>query len=217
MNLYLTRKRLIIGGAVLAGVLLLAGGGLAWLLSEPSVPPEPPTDDPKQLVEIMASKQFASLNDQQKQAYMQKLAGEGSPRQAFRAARELPDEQRQQFRENVGSMMRQQFEQRIDAYFALAPEQRDAYLDEQIDQMQAHRQQRQARRAEQTTSSGETGSDAQRRPRRDGPRRGFTPDRMKRRIEHSDPERRAKFMEYMKAMRERMEARGIEPPHHSRG
>jgi len=207
-------------GAVTLAVLAAGGGGLGWWMSRPEIPTTPQSDDPRQLVAAMASEDFAKLSDSQKQAYFQRLTADGSPREAFRASRELDETQRRQLRQNIRPLMRQEFDRRVDEYFALPEEQKAGYLDEQIDQMLAMRKQFEARHAQRaatrpartqpTTQSADGSGDSEPCRSGSGRRGGFTPDRLKNRIEHSDPERRAKMMAYMKAMRERMAERGIE-------
>jgi hypothetical protein len=206
-------------GVVTLAVLAAGGGTLGWWLRRPAIPATPQSDDPKELIAAMASEDFAKLSDSQKQAYFKRLTADGSPREAFRASRELDESQRRQLRQNVRPLMEQEFERRIDEYFALPAEQQTGYLDEQIDQMLAMRKQFEARRAERaatrparTQPSGEASADGddQHRRRSGGRHRGPSAQRLKRRIEHTSPQRRAKFMAYMKAMHERMEQRGIE-------
>lgn len=213
----MTRQHMTIGVVTLA-VLAAGGGSLGWWLSRPAIPTTPQSEDPKELIQAMASEDFAKLSDSQKQAYFKRLTADGSPREAFRASRELDESQRRQLRQNVRPLMEQEFERRIDEYFALPAEQQAGYLDEQIDQMLAIREQFRARRAQRaatrparTQPTGEASSDGDSNRRRSGGRhRGPSAQRLKRRIEHTSPQRRAKFLAYMKAMRERMEQRGIE-------
>lgn len=215
----LQRKHwLAIGG----GGLLLAAAALGAVVLWGSTP-EPQSDKPEDLVAFIATEDFARLPENKQQQYLTKLReSDGDRREAFRTVRDLPEEQRRQFHQNMRQQFQQRMEQHIDEYFALPPEQRQAKLDETIDHMLARRKEFEARRAQRrqqastrprsegnNTSSRDGNAD---RRQRSGRRRGDPAERLKRRIEHSNPERRAKFVEYMKQMRKRMEERGIEPP-----
>lgn len=86
--------------------------------------------------------------------------------------------------------MEQGMEKRMNGFFEVAPEQRTAYLDKMIDEMQERIKQMPARDA-----GG-------------GPRGG--PAGMRARMEKSTPEQRAKFTEFFGAMRKRMKERGLD-------
>lgn len=184
----MNKKRLWI---ILAGVvLLICAAGLAYTVW-PSSPPDPAQTSPDEIASYVASNKFGKLDDKQKQEYLAKVG----PR-LFQASGDLTDQQRQKIRENVGSLFRRGMEERIDEYFELSPEERPAHLDRMIDGMEAMRQARPDRT----------------RPDR-GQRPGFTPDRMKNMIENTPPKSRAKFVEFMKQMRERRRQRGLSDPH----
>jgi hypothetical protein len=230
-------------GATTAAGMLAVAGAVATLLLWPAPLPDASQQSQEEVVKFVASEQFASLSADQQQPYfdrMRELRREGDGRRGFRDLNLSEDEQ-QRLRQNMRASFERRMDETIDEFFALAPEQRDAYLDTQIDDMQKRmaewRNRRSQRRQDEPrrqpdrepqaggseSSQGSSGSEGEQdRPRRrDGDRRrhGPTPERMKQRIEHSDPVKRARRMEYMKAMRDRMEARGIEAPwhRHSRG
>jgi hypothetical protein len=202
--------------AIGGGLLLITATVLGVVLigSEPA----PQSDSRDDLIKFVASEDFASLSEDKQRQYIQRLGEGGNRREVFRAAREqLTDEQRQQLRENMSSMMQQQMQKRVEEYFALPPEQRQQHLDATIDEMIARREQFATRRAERqaqgetnrpesSTSDAPNQTDQQTRR----PRRGPSAERLKRRIENTDPETRARFVQYISDLRARMEERGVE-------
>ena len=153
--------------------------------------------NPGKIAKYMASDEFAKLDESTRREYFRALRDN---------ADKLSDQDRDKLRESMGRSMRQQMQARLDEYFELPADQRQAHLDNIIDRMQA-------RRANGMPAPGNPPPDDRPNGQR-GPRRGFTPDRLKRMIENTPPERRAKMAEFMKAMRKRMEERGISGPGH---
>ena len=139
-------------------------------------------------------------------------------RTELRAMTENLDEgQREQVFREFGQSMRRQFTERIDKYFELPEDQRVAYLDEQIREMEKWRQAREANRVEGGNGrGGQAGA-----PGRGGPpggdRRGNRGDDgsgmsgRRRMLDRTSAEERAKFTEYMQAMQERREQLGLPP------
>ncbi len=171
-----------------------------------------PNASPKALVQFIATERFANLPPDQQKPYLdalEKIPG-SERREVFRQAN-LSDEERQAAFENT---MGQQFEKRMDDFFALPPgPQRDAYLDRIIDQMEARRNRATTRQA----AGGNAAANGQRGGRgnwggggRGGRNGGVDPARMKRRIERSSPERRTKFAEFSAALRARRQQRGLQ-------
>lgn len=196
-----TRRTIVI---VLVVCAILAGGAAATILLWPQpAPPDIATQSEQDVVRYVASEQFSKLPEPKRQVYLQAVADRFEGRPPDMRDVELSDEQRDRLRENVRPMFRQRMEQRIDAFFALPEEQRDAYLDDMIDRMQEMRNRR-PRDAGRGDRQGRRGG-------------GFTPERMKQRLENTPPDRRAKMAEFFRAMRQRMEDRGIEPPGRVRG
>ena len=132
----------------------------------------------------------------------------------------LNEGQREQVFREFGQSMRRQFTERIDKYFELPEDQRVAYLDEQIREMEKWRQAREANRGEGGNGrGGQAGG-----PGRGGPggppggdRRGNRGDDgsgmsgRRRMLDRTSAEERAKFTEYMQAMQERREQLGLPP------
>ncbi len=186
----------LVGGAVGAAVLF-------W----PASPPDPTAQTPEEVTKYMASKDFAGLDAEQKRQYFQAARQTQTSQPWRRPSGDLSEEERKRFRENVRPMMQQMMEGRVTKYFELPPQERVGYLDEMIDQMQAMRQAMGQRRREPAARGGTSDSAS---GRRRGPHgQGFTPERMKRMIETTPPEQRARFVEFHEAFRARMQQRGI--------
>lgn len=180
--------------AVLAGAVW---AGLA-LFQEPTPVAKSVADTPLEVAQYMASEGFSKLSAEQKKEYFHKAGEKFDMGSYFSVRDQLTEEQRRTLRQNMRPMFHNMMEDRVNKYFELPQEQREAYLDEMIDRMQEMRRNHQAnRRNRDANQSGQ-----QR-------RRGISPERFKNRIEKSSPEDRAKRVEFMKAMRERMKKRGI--------
>lgn len=164
---------------------------------------------PEQTVEMLASEEFADLSPDRKEAYYQELIdtseGAGEERRAsgmrafFQASQEMEEAQKERLEQNARELGMAFMERRLDEYFALSQEEKNAHLDSRIDQFQQWRE-----RAKSQESSGEGGG------RRGGGRhQRFTPEHLDRLIQTIPAERRAKFSQYHQDMRDRMEERGI--------
>lgn len=133
-----------------------------------------------------------------------------------------PNTRRDYARRAFGQMMTQ----RAKEYCELPPEERTAYLDELIDDMQSRRREFESRRGEfgprprgrgfmrprngeqgGEQDGGQDGEQDRRPPRR--PRRG--PEDMRARRERIDPTSRAQMSAFRRAMGERMRQRGMTP------
>jgi hypothetical protein len=187
------RKYVLIPSSALAALVVALA-----LLPDRAVP-DPEAQSPEERAAYAASKSFARLSVDARRAYLQAAGmGRGGARPEPGT---LSEAERTQLRKNVGEVRREDMQQRVQAYFALPPAQRTAYLDEMINQ----RLQREATRDRDDDRGGPGPG-----PERGGEGRGPTPERMKKRIENTPPEERAQMTEFRKAMRERMQARGIE-------
>lgn len=217
-------------------ILVAAGGATAgYLLLRTPAAPDPATLEPEQLVQYMASPAFAEQSDAVKQKYFQALrpgrggeergrsgqpttrrtdgadANDAQRRADFRRMRafmraDLTEDQRRQLMENMRPMFEQRMRERMQEFAQLEGEQRTAYLDEIIDRW-ANRPPRPPRPEGQRSGRQRDGNDR----RRHSGRRGFTPDRLRAMIEHAPADVRALHMEFRKALRQRMQERGIEP------
>ena len=200
-----------------AGAVVLAAGGLGvWFiwLAPPPAPPAPEDQSPEQIRDYLASRDFAAQPAGVRQAYFEKAVASGTDsarRRRLFGRGELTDEQRQQLRRNVRPLFEKMMQKRMDEYFALPPEQRTAEMEKMIDRMMAWQRQR---------GEGQPPRDGQAGAPGEGQRRGGRApslERIKQRIENTPPEDRAKWMEFIKDLRKRMEQRGIEfPPRRGR-
>ena len=207
-------KRKIASGVVV--ILLISGSVWAWMRR-----PDPEVARVKQLLQAEVAKPNATP-DQRRQTFqlvhqeMEKL----SPTQR----REVG----QQLREGI----QQRRDQQIAAYFALPPQQRVAYLDKEIKQMEQRRKEMEARRAQSGQSGagnaggwrgGPGGAQAGGGPQaNNGPRppRDNSPEaRATRRVEHLDrstPDQRAMRSAYRADIQKRRAQLGL-PPMTGRG
>lgn len=146
-------------------------------------------------------------------------------------AERLSPEQRDRLRDEGRQRWEQHAEQRLTEFFALAPAERKAELDRQIDQMEAWR-----KRAEQRRNSEEGRSGGRGGPGRgqDGASAGASADgpgtgggssrfrsrssdperrneRRRERLDSTTPEQRARWTEYRRQLTERRAERGLPP------
>jgi len=184
-------------------VLGLAGSAAAVFIWAPwARPPDPTTQQPEQIAAYVASERFARLPSTRKKQYLNR-ARQVADWRRFRRI-DLTDEQRQQLRRNVAPVMQEMMQERIDEYFKLPPEQRQAQLDEVIDAMR-NRPRPQARsRPTSRPRNAAAGAGGRR-------WRGFSPQRLKNRLENTPPEVRARREQYFRDLRQRMRQRGITP------
>ena len=139
-------------------------------------------------------------------------------RETFRRD-DLSDEQRDQIRSNMRQAWTGMIDDRVDQYFATAPEDRDAFLDKQIDEWQSRMKEweerrRQRERERQAGDQQNGGGDEQAQAERN--RRGWrgpqTREQRKVRSESRDPDESARRAAYFSAIRKRAQVRGIEMP-----
>jgi|GEM_PF-1941854 len=203
---------------ILASIAAVAGAVVLGVAYWPEGPikagpvPEPIAQTREDVVQYMASKQFAALPVDQRQDYMQRARQAHPDLRGRRGGGagdvELTEEQRDQLRSNMRSVMEDRMRQREEEYLKLPPEDRTAYLDKIIDEMQ----QRMAERTTRPRRDADTPRDPNAPPdanRPAGRGRGFTPQRMRERIETADPAQRAVRAEFRKALQKRMEERGV--------
>jgi hypothetical protein len=148
--------------------------------------------------------------------------------------RDANEDTRRQMGEQIGEAMRARMESQVTGYFAQPEDQRTAYLDKIIDEMQARRAEFLARMDPNRLldANGPPGfgpPDANGPPRFGPPdANGFrrfamrgqnagqrprpNPERMRERSERMSADMRVKMMQFRRAMRERMEQRGIQGP-----
>jgi CRISPR/Cas system-associated endoribonuclease Cas2 len=216
---------LILGAVVAAAALTVGAAMLGWRARGRTAEiPDPEKQEPKDIVKFLASPEFAARPEPERYRYFRTLA-DGSPERVMRYvfAGNLNDAEREKLEANVRPLMQKMMKERMDEYFAKSSEERAAFLDKEIDRMQERRKEWEARRAQDpsaasrppdTVTPGASASNpaAASAPGTPGPRgpHGFSPERLRQRIEETDPATRAQFVQFMLDMRARMKARGLE-------
>lgn len=189
-------------GAAAAGVVIITGA--VWGFASWSNGDEEKSIVPKEL--------SAAVLAEQAKTDPRKL-GE-TMRETFRRD-DLTDEQRDEVRRNMRQAWTGVMDERVDDYFAAAPEDREAILDKQIDEMQERmtgwaerRKEREREREARDNQDGEQDkADQERRRRWRGPQ---TRAQRKSRSESRDPDKSARRSAYFSAIRKRAQARGVE-------
>jgi len=207
------RQNAMVALAAVTLMAAVAGLGL-WLRATPEPPvvgPRPERQTPEEVVRYLASPAYEELDPKSREAYFEGAVNRFDQENVNwpALADPLSEEERQRLQRNARPLLRQMMERRVDRYFELPPEERTAYLDEMIDQMEARFRAAHARRAR--SEEGPRAA-AEATPDRGPPhpRRGrFTPARLKQIIENTPPEKRARFVEFMKVARRRRIERGI--------
>ncbi len=180
-------------------VLVVAGGITVWGMTR-------------------SSAEQSTLPEELSVASIKSQMSEGSDqlRQTMRAQEDLTDEQRQELRRNMREAMGSMMTERVDEYYAAAPEEKDAVLDQHIDEFQERmkewRKRREERRQEQGDDADQERNREEWRERMRGQRGGGTSEQRKSRSESRDPDQMVRRMSYFQALRRRMTERGIEMP-----
>ena len=200
--------------AVVAAAAVTYGVYYVWLTTPPAMP-----ETLEQAVEVVNSPRFAQLSPQRKEAYQTRMMelfreADDTEREAVRdRVRDEPE-----LRRGMRDTMREVMFNRVQAFATASPSERKKMLDEDIDRMQQMRRNRPPRpeggerRGGGGGPRGDRSDDGSAENRQRDPDRPSRRERMQDRIEHGDPQRQALMMEYWRALRERMEERGIERP-----
>lgn len=193
-----------LGGVIPAS--MIAAVVLGSLYSRSSTPP-PAVDvdalSPDQILARMKSGELQTLAPEDRRATVHKLTEDRETFHEMMQDDTTTEEERNRLRETMRETFREEQQARVKEYFALPKEERDAYMDKLADEM--------AERFQRWQQDGQ----ANRPPRDDnanaanGERRGPSLDRMKERIESSDPVERAQQAEFRRVMREKMATRGM--------
>lgn len=222
MNLTLdSRKKKI----VLISLLVLASGGVlsggiyyTWLITPPGAP-----KTAEQALKTIGSARFERMPEYRKAQYFE---------QTQKLLEQIPQEKRQQMiqetmkdpemRESLHAVHENTMNQQMIKFANASPQERTKMLDEIIDNMQSGRGMGGmgfGRPGGPPPGGGRAGQAGQGGPGRPngpggpgGPGRGNFRERMQRRIQEGNPQRMAMRMEFMRAVRQRMEQRGIQPP-----
>jgi hypothetical protein len=188
----------------LIAALVLACGLLGWAVFAPTgaatravVDADGAQPDPELTVEALKSK---------------------DPGEVMRMFRrdDLTEEQREQLRHNAWEARREMMDERMNRYFTAEPEDRNAILDEQIDEFLEMRQRWEAAREqdEQQDERTEEEREKERQQMRERWQNRPPPTREERKeqYETARSENRSRMMTYFQAVRARMQERGIESP-----
>ena len=185
-------KIILISGISMASVTLLA-----TIISAFYTPKAPDSKKlgPVKKVSYMASKQFASLPEQEKVKYVKSV---GRSRSAYR---QLSSQERTAIFKNTRKIMHKRIKERVNKFFKMSKEEQNKYLDERIAQRDKWRKAREARRAQSNNNSNtrttntSSSTTNRRRGNRNAWRQGF--------LEGMDSTTRAQMMELRRRMRER--------------
>ena len=179
-------KKLAIGGATTL-VLFFAIGCALFFLGDRTYSSDPVVAELQKERDVNLQR-MDEMDDEERRA----------TREAFRDnIQGLSDDQRREFFESSRPMFMQMAQRRMDEFFSLTPEEQAQRLDEIIDRQEAG--QREGR--------GERSNRGDRRPRTAGERS----ERMKRMLDRTTPEMRARFSEFRRLINERREERGLPP------
>ena len=201
---------------IVLGILLLVGGVSAWTMGWFD---SNPANDPEV---IRLQEKMATMHQQRSAGKLSDTDRTRMREQFHREVQQLSEEQRRALFHKGHQAMREAMRKRIDEYFTLPPEKRTAALDRAIDEMERFRREREAQgpppgRGHPGDSPPEGGPPGA--GRRRGPRPAGSQDmaerrqqRMKRMLDSTTPEGRAKMHAYHEAMRERRKERGL-PEH----
>ena len=214
------------GRWLIVSIVVLAVGcaaGVTWRFWPGPKPPDPATASPTDIAKYMATSQFAELPMEKRQEYFDRVnQAQTQPFNFFRGEG-LSRDERDNLRENVAPMMEAARDKQMKEYFALAPEDREAYLDKIIDQMLERQQARATRPSRSDTQPGASGPGGPGGPGGavgggpGGPPGGgrgggaFNAQRMRDRIEGTNPLNRAQRIEFRQQLQQQMQKRGIAP------
>lgn len=187
---------------VLLLLLLFAVMGAAWYMQ-----PDPQLAKVKSLQQKLFAKDREEISKEARKERFQQFRHEVS---------KLSKSQKEQFFKEMQKQFMKKFENKLDNFFALPPDQRTAALDADIDREEARRRQWQQWQKNRKDRDGSPGNGKRRGPgngRRGGkPRNAEERERRGRNfLDGTSPKFRAQFTEYRRLMNERRKARGLPP------
>ncbi|MGE4565621.1 MAG: hypothetical protein AB7F32_12170 [Victivallaceae bacterium] len=184
-------KRKII--AIVAGALVVLGGALAAAIALWPVKPPDPKESLDNAVKFVASDNFKKMPKNEQFAYMESM---GEDRRAvFEASRNLPEADRDKFRENMGRAFMAQRTKELAEFFKKSKEEQNAELDRDIARMKEWEKARAARNTSGNNQPGPGGPGGGNRPPRTPP----SAQQMRERDAASNPASRA-MMQVKRAM-----------------
>lgn len=188
----------------LIGVILAALGGGAWGVAHYSNS-APADTGPAIPDEYSVAKIKAAMKDDPKTR--------GDKMREFMERKDLTDEQREKIGDNLRQAFEEEMDNRVNEYFAAKPEDRDAILDKQIDEMEQRRKDFEARREQEEKDAKKADDEKERDKRREEWRKreaSKSQTQRKSDFESRDPDKRAQRASYFRAVQARMAARGIQ-------
>lgn len=197
--------------AITAVAVLLAGTAsfAYYKYSQPPELPDPGKQKTEDIAKLMASDKFSKLPEDLKNKYLENLSNQDKTREIFYSAGSMTDDEKKNLRENMRPMFEIAMNKKAKEYFALPPEKRDAFLDNEIDKMAERFANRPDNRGNRDTAVGQGG----RAPggaaagNAGGRRQGPSAKAVKKRIETTDPVDRAMSAQYRAALRARAQQR----------
>ncbi|MBN2640605.1 MAG: hypothetical protein JXR78_03035, partial [Victivallales bacterium] len=176
--------------AVLAGILYSFSGNTA---------PDPAQMGEEDAVKFVATKKFASLPVEEKQKYMQKMREKNPDRRGPPAAfNKLTDSERKAVHANMLQVMQKGMAERAKQFCAMSQEEKNAFLDKMIEDMNKRRQEMEQRRAADANNPNANNNHR--------PPGGGGGAFMQGMLENTSATSRAQIHEMMKAMHERRAA-----------
>jgi hypothetical protein len=181
-----SKKKIVIGVIALLTILSI---GLFWGRSEKKAP-DPQKMQAVEAVKYMASAEFATLPESQKEIFVEKMREnhkEGPPpREMFSG---LNENERKALHKNMGKVMHKKMRERVKKFFEMSPEEQDDFLDQEVEKMK--------KRHERDKAEGRNGPPP-------GGAPGGDPGRMQNMLENTDSTSRAQMHEFHNRLHERM-------------
>jgi hypothetical protein len=200
MNFLFKHKRTVV--TVVALVLVLGIAGFAWRLR-----PDPHLAKIKELGEQLRGEEAQNLPPEERRKLWEEMRSE---------MEQLTPEQRDKLREEFSAERRRRMKERLEKYFSLPEDERTAFLDAEIDRMEARRQQWQ-RNGDQGGrpwgarggAGGQAGDANASQGGTGGPSAEDRDQRRKSRLDSMTPEDRTMWHQYMKDLSDRRQQRGL--------
>ncbi len=173
--------------------------------------PNPDKQKTEDIAKLMASDKFTKIPEDLKNKYLENLANQDKAREIFYSSRSMTDDEKKNLRENMRSMFEIAMNKKAKEYFALPPEKREAFLDNELDKMAERFANRPNNPGGPNPGFGQGGGGggpgAAAQGNAGGRRQGPTPQAVKKRIETTTPVDRAMAAQYRAAMRARGQQR----------
>ena len=178
------------GGAVTIGTLTL----ICYNPFKTVRVPDPKNLTQEGIAKVISSDSFSKLPQDKKDEYFEKIAPADPEkgRAMFASVEKMTDAEKKNFHENMMPAFQTMMQKRVDEYFAMSPEKRREFLDQEIERMEEMRK----------DGKGGPGGPG-------GPGRGPPPkpdvQHLKNMFETQDPVTKAKMHQFFKDMHQRME------------